>query len=398
MSSYTYKAKKDVETVEGLIEAENREQAISKLENMGYLPVTVEQAHAARGMKISRPKKISSRDINTFTRQLASLLKSKVQLVKGLDIIHRETDNPALKNIVGELRDEVKEGKSFSSALGKYPRYFSKIYVNMIASGERGGLLESILLRLVDFADREEEIRSKVRAALAYPLLMMTVGLATVFVMITFVMPRLVKLFKGMGQTLPVSTRVLIAVSDLFRHYWVWAALLAVIAVFAVKKLGLAARHIAVLEKMKLRIPLLKDFIIMREIARFCRTLSLLIGNGIPIRDAIDAVVPTLGNRVFERDLGAVSGDLASGLSMAKSLSKVPFFPGFVISIIGVGEEAGRLDEALLEVAISYEKQMDEQIKIISSLIEPLLILSIGLIVGFIVVSMLLPIFQISLR
>lgn len=399
MPSYVYRAKKDTETVEGAVEAENREKAISKLEGLGYLPIKVEEVAKARDLKLLKPsRKVSLRDINSFTRQMASLLKSKVQLVKALDIIHRETRNTKLRDVIADLRDEVKQGKPFSSALNKYPRYFSRVYVNMIASGEKGGLLDSILLRLVEFADKEEEMESRVRAALAYPILMAIVGSATVFVMITFVMPKLSKIFASMGQVLPLSTRILIAVSNFSRHYWVWAVLLLVLVIFAVKKLGLLEKNRMLIEKAQLRIPMVRDHIIIREIGRFCRTLSLLISNGIPIRDAIDAAVPTLGNKTLERDLGAISGDLASGLSMSKSLSRVPFFPGFVISLIGVGEEAGRLDEALLEVAVSYEKQLDEQMKIMSSLVEPILILAVGLAVGFIVVSMLLPIFQISLR
>ena len=398
MASYIYKAKKDVETVEGVIEAEDREKAIGRLEEMGYLPIKVEEAPKRLEIKIRRVMKVSSRDINSFTRQLASLLKSKVQLVKALDIIQRETPNPKVKEMVAHMRDEVKQGKPFSAALGGYPKHFSRVYVNMVASGEKGGLLDSILVRLVDFADREEEIRSRIRAALAYPALMLIVGMITVFIMITFVMPKLTKIFSSMNQTLPLATRILIAISNFSRHYWIGIAVCVALLVFAARKALAAEKNIILLEKAILRVPVLKDYIIMREIARFCRTLSLLIGNGIPIRDAIDSAVPTLGNRIFERDLKTVSQDLSSGLSMAKSLSKVPFFPGFVISLIGVGEEAGRLSDSLLEVAVAYEKQVDEQVKIMSSLIEPLLILCIGLVVGFIVVSMLLPIFQLSLH
>jgi len=227
---------------------------------------------------------------------------------------------------------------------------------------------------------------------------MLVMGILTVFVMITFVMPKLVKLFSDMKQTLPLATRILIFISNFARTYWYWAVLLIAVLIFVFKKLHLIEKEIIPLEKIKLRLPLLGRYILMREIARFCRTLGLLISNGIPIRDAIEATVPALGSRALEKELRVVSKDLSSGLTVAKSLSKISFFPGFVISLIGVGEEAGRLDEAFLEIATTYEKQLDEQIKVMSSLIEPVLILGIGLVVGFIVVSMLLPIFQISLR
>jgi len=398
MVKFVYKVKDGVRTVTGEIEAQTESSAIRELERRGYLPVKVEEVSKHQGVKVSKIKGISSRDINTFTRQLASLIKSKVQLVKALEILSRETQNLRLKKIIADLRDEVKEGKQFSEALVKYPKYFSRVYVNMIDSGEKGGVLENILLRLVDFADKEEEVKAKIRAALAYPLLMLVMGIMTIFVMITFVMPKLIKLFSDMGQSLPLATRVLIQVSDFARGYWYWVVLFIVLLISAFKKLHFMERKKIPLERIKLRLPLLGRYILMRETARFCRTLSLLISNGIPIRDAISATVPTLGNRALEQDLRIVSKDLASGISVAKSLAKIPFLPGFVISLIGVGEEAGRLDEALGEVAASYEKQLDEQMKVMSSLIEPLMILTIGLVVGFIVVSMLLPIFQISLR
>jgi len=397
MPKYSYKAKKGIETIEGIVEAISQTQAISELEAKGLLPVRVELQHRAQSTQRIAQKRISSRDINTFTRQLASLIKSKVQLVRALEILSRETQNLRLKKIVSDLRDEVKDGSQLSQSLGKYPKYFSRVYVNMIASGEKGGLLENILLRLAEFADKEEEIKSKIRAALAYPLLMLIMGIMTVFVMITFVMPKIISLFSGMNATLPLATRILISISNFARSYWYWGVLLIGLFIFLFKRLHFAKKRIIPLEKIKLHLPLLGKYILMREIARFCRTLSILINNGIPIRDAIDVTLSTLASRALEEELKVVSKDLASGLTVAKSLSKISFFPGFVISLIGVGEEAGRLDEALLEVATSYERQLDEQMKVMSSLIEPLMILAIGLVVGFIVISMLLPIFQISL-
>ena len=398
MTKFVYKAKDGTQTVDGEIEAGSENLAIAELEKKGYLPVKVEEVLNRQSIKISKISRISPRDINTFTRQLASLIKSKVQLVKALDVIQRETQNLKLKEIIADLRDEVKNGRQLSEALVKYPKYFSRVYINMIASGEKGGMLESILLRLADFADKEEEIKSRLRAALAYPLLMLVIGIITVFVMITFVMPKLVKLFSDMGQELPLTTRILISVSKFAGHYWYWLILLIAFMAFVFRKLQLIEKKRALLDKIALRLPLLGRYILMREIARFCRTIGLLISNGIPIRDALEATVPTLGNRAIEQDLEAVSKDLTSGLSMVKSLAKIPFLSGFVVSLIGVAEEAGRLEEGLFEVAATYEKQLDEQVKVMSSLIEPLLILGIGLVVGFIVFSMLLPIFQISLR
>jgi len=390
--------------VEGTLQADTRTQAITQLEHMGYLPVRVEEERGALSVKETLGgarrffQRISSKDLNAFTRQLASLVQSKVQLVRALDILYRETPHIKLKEIILNLRDEVREGRQLSNALAKYPRYFSRVYINMTASGEKSGTLESTLLRLAEFTEREEEMKSKVRAALAYPIVILTMGVLTVFVVLAFVMPRVIGLFSEFGQALPLPTRILIAVSEWSGRYWMLVILIAAGIIVMIQRSRILERKRLSLDKTMLRLPWLGNYIRIKEIARFSRTLGLLMTHGIPIREAIEVTVPTLENRALEEELKIISGDLASGSSVAASMSKISFLPGYVASLIGVGEEAGRLDKALLEVAHTYERELEEQHKVMSSLLEPLLILAVGLVVGFIVVSMLLPIFQMSLR
>ncbi|MBN1586608.1 MAG: type II secretion system F family protein [Candidatus Omnitrophica bacterium] len=408
MTTYRYKAKKGLETVEGVMEGLSQDQVIERLEQQGFLPVRVVESSSKGEKKAStsnaalKPlwsKRVPVRDIHAFTRQMASLLRAKVRVARALEILARESSNPQVRQMLAQVHEEVKGGRQLSEALGLYPKNFSRVYLNMVASGEKGGMLHTIMERLADFADREEEIRSRVRSAMAYPLFMAAVGAVTIFVMMAFVMPRLVGLFAESQQALPAATQVLIQISQFLKLYWYWVLL-------GVCGLGIAGYRYwekfghrnPVLARFLLALPGLGAVLIQREMARFCRTLGTLVQNGIPIRDAVDATVPTLGNCALEQALSGVRGELDRGATVAQSLGKVSYFPGFVISLIGVGEEAGDVGSSLLEVASNYEKRLDEQVKILSSLIEPLMILVVGLVVGYIVMAMLLPIFDLSLK
>ena len=396
---FKYRAKKGIESIEGTLEAENQAQAIGKLEAMGYLPIRVSADSAPSvGSPAVLTKKITKQDINELTRQLSSLIRSKVQLLPALEIIHRETRPAGMKTLLNQVIQDVREGQPLSQSLAKHPRYFSRIYINMVTLGEKGGMLENIFTRLVEFSERQEEIELKVRAALVYPIFMAVVGILTIFVMITFVMPRLVKVFSDMGQTLPVPTQILIAVSSFMQAYWYWVILGFGLMLYGLRTLFSSARYRKHLDKWAVALPVIGTLIKERALERFCRTLGLLIANGLPIRESIKATVPTLDNLALESELENVVSDLSMGSSVAQSLAKAPLFSGFMVSVISVGEESGRLDATLNEIAENYAKRLDAQVKMMSALIEPALILSIGLVVGFIVISMLLPIFEIGLK
>jgi len=402
MPPFKYRAKDGPKNVEGTVEAQTKEEAIEKINEMGYLPVRVEvkkdnepdKGVASRHIFAPRVK---SKDVTIFSRQLASFVKSGVPILRGLSIISEQAENPAFRQILGEIRNEIKEGSSFSGTLKKYPKIFPPLYVAMVNSGESSGNLHEVLLRIADYRQKQEAIVSRVRSALAYPALMTLVGGGTIFFMLTFVMPRLMRIFTRMEQELPGPTKFLLSISSALQHGWVWMLLGVIVIVVLVRRGQKTRAQRVFMSHLKLRMPVLGPFYYKSELAQFRRTLELLIQSSIPILKAIKVAVPILDNTVIQDELMSSYKDLEEGSSFGKSLAHSNIFPKFMTSLIIVGEESGRLDEAFGEIASTYERDTDEAVKVMTSLLEPVLILVMGLIVGFIVVAMLLPIFEINM-
>jgi len=397
MAIYKYRAKKGPqEIIESTVEAQSEKEAIEKLNSLGYVPVHIEEyRHTAPAQEYPRPSgKIKSRDTTIFTRELATLLKSGVPILNAINIIREQSENQNLKNILKNIHNAVKDGATFSSVLAQYPQAFSSLYVAMIRTGEDSGALSDALLRIADYRAKQEEILSRFRMALAYPILMAVVGLATIIFMLTFVIPRLMKIFVNMGQELPLATRILISVSNGLRHWWLWVILALVVLIIRRQARQKTAKFF--LSRLKIHLPLFGKLMLKAELGRFSRTLELLIKSGIPILKAIEVAIPVVDNEIMKERLKASYRELEQGGSFGRSLKNSKLFPLFISNLIIVGEESGKLSEALGEVANSYERDTDEAMKIMTNLLEPLMILVMGLIVGFIVVAMLLPIFEIN--
>ncbi|MDD5466088.1 MAG: type II secretion system F family protein [Candidatus Omnitrophica bacterium] len=417
MIKYIYHAKKNTgETVEGRIDAVSKEEAIEKLSLKGYLPISIEedprridhqaapninrQASRMAESKIyffSKPgAKIKSGQITVFSRQLASLLKSGVPILSAINIISEQSENLYLKVSLKSICNAVKDGSTFSSALSNYPRIFSSLYVALVRSGEESGTLPAALLRIADYRAKQEEIISRIRMSLAYPILMAIVGAGTIVFMLTFVMPRLMGIFVNLGEKLPLPTRILISISQGLGHWWFWIILALAIIILLIRRQVKTEAGKLSFSLFKLHLPVFGKLILKAELARFSRTLELLIKNGISILRAIDVAVPVLENEIIKKQLRQSYKELEQGGFFGRSLKNSKVFPPFMSNLISIGEESGRLDEALAEIADTYEHDTDEAIKVMSSLIEPLMILGMGLIVGFIVVAMLLPVFEIN--
>jgi len=402
MPIFKYIAKKGPKNVDGSVNAQSKEDAVEKINQLGYLPVRVElQTDGQRDNEtVSRhifAPRIKSKDVTIFSRQLASFVKSGVPILQGLTIICDQSENPAFKKILEDIRSEIKEGESFSETLKKHPKIFPPIYIAMVNSGESSGNLQEVLLRIAEHRQKQEAIVARVRSALAYPILMVLVGGGTIFFMLTFVMPRLMRIFTRLDQELPAPTQFLIALSTALQHGWVWL-LLGLFGIIILLKQGARTKaQKAFMSRLKLNVPLFGTFVYKSQLAQFSRTLELLIQSSIPILKAIKIAIPILDNTVIQEELVKSYKDLEEGSSFGKSLAQSKLFPKFMTSLIIVGEESGRMDEALGEVASTYERDTDEAVKVMTSLLEPILILVMGLIVGFIVVAMLLPIFEINM-
>ena len=388
--------------MEGVLDAETEQEALAQLSQMGYFPVliqreeTFEQGQAApRSIRLFT--KIRRRDITFFTRQLADLLESGLPLMRALDILREQTENRGLQEILSDLASHVRDGKSFSDALAFYPRAFSNLYVSMVRSGEVGGMLSEVLARLADFAEKEEEMHAKVRAALAYPILILLVGMGTVAVLLIFVVPKLVSLFQEVGQILPLPTRILIEVSQWVSSYW-WVGLsVGALGVFLVRRGGLSHGSRLAIDRIKLRLPVWGSLIKKVEIASFARSLATLLSHGVPILQAMQVVVQATGNELLKGEFQRIGEQLKGGTTLSQEIRRGRIFPALVTNMVAVGEEAGTLDRSLLKIADTYEREADRAMKLMTSLVEPVMILIMGSLVGFIVISMLMPIFQIDL-
>lgn len=400
MAIYKYKAKNGPhDVVTGSVEALSENEAIDKISRMGYLPLRVEEEES--GKRERRPAsrifgRVRSRELTIFSRQLASLLKSGVPILNALNIIAEQTENAFFRYILEDLHNAVREGSGLSSVLSRYPRTFSPLYIAIVRSGEDSGSLPEVLTRIADYRAKQDEMVSRFRMAMAYPILMLIVGISTITFMLAFVIPRLTRLFDNMGQSLPMPTRVLIYISDGIRHYWAWIILVVGIIVFLIQKELDTKSGKRFFSHLKLRLPFYGAFTLKAELARFCRTLEFLVRSGIPILKALDISIPVLENDIIKDQLMQSHKELEEGGSFGRSLKGSKIFPLFMTNLIVIGEESGRLDEALSEIATSYERDTDETMKNMSSLLEPVMILVMGLAVGFIVIAMLLPVFEIN--
>lgn len=404
MPIFAYKAKKGPqEIVEGTVEAEAKEVAIAKIDQMGYVPIRVSLKKESSTVKTAPIthfgffQRIRPRDLTIFTEQLASLVKSKVTLFEAINIISTQTENALFKRVVSSISSELKDGKTLSESIGRYPQVFPLLYLNMIRAGESGGVLEETLIRLAKFRQEEEEIKTKISSALAYPIFIIIVGLITIFLLLTFAIPRLVSLFSDVGQSLPLPTRILILTSEGIRNYWYWILLIVAILVFLSRRSQRMKNEKIILDRFKLRLPLLGKFIKKTMLARFSRTFATLLANGIPVFQALQITIPALDNEIFKMELEKVHTDIVAGSSFAQSMKKSYWFPSFMTNTIAVAENSGNLQEALLEIANFYEREVNKIMQVMTSLLEPIIILVMGLIVGFIVLAMLLPIFQINI-
>jgi len=402
MPKYIYKAKKGPhDIIEGAVEAKTYNSALRHLSSMGYFPISVHEEAARLEKRLGAfpfvQKKLRTTELSMFTRQLSELLSSGMPLLPGLQLLGQQSGNKQLQAIIADLIKSIQGGSTLSEGLAKHPRTFSNFYMNITKSGELGGKMEHSLDRLADFLDKEEEMISRIRQAMAYPLLMCAVGFLTIILLITVIIPRLVVMFEDAGQALPLPTLIVMSISDFMLKYG-WLVVLSIgVVVFTIKRAASTIEGRRKLDRIKINLPLLGAMAQKVEIARFSRTLATLLDSGIPILDALDSVVSAVQNEVMKDELKKVRQDVRDGASLGRSLAEATQIPPYVINMITVGEEGGQLEKVLYRIAVSYERQTDKAISLMMTLLEPALILVMGVVVGFIVVAMLLPIFQFNI-
>ncbi|MCG3196674.1 MAG: type II secretion system F family protein [Candidatus Omnitrophica bacterium] len=400
MPRFAYRAKRPSgEIVEGVLEAENRRLVISKLQGMKVFPIAIEE-EGGKGLQaevsLQTLVRIRFTDIVNFTRQLSDLTKAGLPLVRALDVLVEQNENEKMKNMIRALKNDVAGGASFSDALAKFPKQFSDLYSNMVRAGELGGYLDTVLDRLADFLEKEADLRSRIRNAMAYPLIMICVALSVVFILTVYVVPTFVKMFEDQHLELPKVTQVLIGASDLVRGYWYLVIAGICLAVYAFRQFVAKPEGRILVDRFKLNMPVFGDMIRKQEIAKFARTLGTLLGNGVSILKALDVVSQVISNRILANEVASLKGDISEGARLSNKMKQSEIFPPVAVNMVAVGEETGELERTLIRIADTYEVETDRAIKTLVTLIEPLLIVSMALVVGFIVMAMILPIFQLS--
>ena len=396
MPQFTYKAKAGTGQIKtGTIEAENKAVVVRKLRREGLFPVSISEINP---LLVKRSyKKISPRDISVFTRQLANLLHSGFTLATAISTLRQQEQNPRFKKIFEDLYNSIQKGSTFFEALNKYPAIFSSFYVNMVKVGELTGKIDETLERLADFKEKEDELSSQIKSALAYPLFILVIGIITVFIMVAFFIPRLANIISGLGQTLPLPTQIVIKVSNLMSNFW-WLFVLAALAIFiSARAYYKIEKNRLIIDGFVLRLPWIKNLIQKVEIARFSYALGVLLKNGVPMLGALGVVNLSMNNRVFREKVSSFQEKIRKGHSLSKCLQEERIFPPILINMVAIGEESGELTEMLIRITSTFETEVNRTAKTLTSLLEPTLILFIGGVVAFLVFSMLLPVFQLSL-
>jgi len=386
--------------IKGIIDAPTPRMARTKLRAMEIFPVDIRE-EIQMPQKAEDPltkffQRIRPQDVSIITRQLATLLEAGTPLVSALDAIIEQTDNHALKKVVAQVREEIKEGRSFADALEPHRKVFTDLYVNMISAGEESGALEQVLLRLADFTENQMRLRNRIRAALAYPIFMVIIGTGIMGFLLTFVIPTVSQVFQEMGSTLPLPTRILLGVSAIFRKFW-WG----LIGAFILLAVG-ARRYLQTpkgalqWDRAKLRLPLFGKIILQGAVARFARTLATLLQGGLPILNSLDIVKTVVNNQLLAQAIEETKLAVREGEGIAPSLKGSGLFPSIVTHMIATGEASGNLEKMLVKVADVYEAEVETKVTALTSILEPVIILAMGLVVGFIVISILLPIFEMN--
>jgi len=405
VAAYSYKAADPQgKIVRGSMEAADEAAVVAGLHAKGCVPIRIQRADAtpsgrALGGLLERAAwsgTVKGRDLAGFTRDLATLFGAGLPIDRALHILIDATENPRLKSIIQSMLEDVQGGSYLSDAMVKHPRLFSKYYTNMVRAGEAGGVLESVLARLSVFLEESQDLREYIRSAMIYPVFLVVVGGLSVLVLLTFVIPKFAVIFADIGQALPLSTRFLLGFSTFLRDY-AWAILLLLAALgFAVSRWLRTPIGRYRMDRLKLRVPVWREVVQSVETARFTRTLGTLIQSGVPILKALMLVRDVIANRVVADAVESIQDRVKEGESMARPMAEGGLFPPLAIQMVTVGEETGKLDLMLLRIADSYDKKVRSLIKRLINLLEPVMILVMGLVVGFVVISMLTAIFSVN--
>ncbi|MGC2459130.1 MAG: type II secretion system F family protein [Gallionellaceae bacterium] len=402
MQLYHYKAVgADGVALEGDMEARSQAAVVERLQATGYIPIRVEEAQPAKSAASTsfgwaRSNRVSQAEIGVFTREIATLLHAGLPLDRALEILVALSENDKVRRLLIQVRDDVRGGASLSAAMDAQKGVFSRFYLNMVRAGEAGGALGPVLMRITEFMERSKMLKETVMSALIYPAILIVVAVTSVMMLLIFVVPQFSLMFQQSGKALPLPTQIVIGAGDFLRHDW-WMLLLGGLAISLLMRQQLqnaASRYRW--DGWFLRMPLVGDLVAKVEVARFSRSLGTLLGNGVTLLNALFIVKETLNNRVMAEGLDQVATQLKQGLGLGNPMMETGLFPKLAVHMVMVGEETGQLEEMLLRVANVYDNEVQSAVKRMLGLMEPVLILGLGLLIGGIIMSILLAILGIN--
>jgi type IV pilus assembly protein PilC len=398
MPTYNWVGKtRDGLSKKGVIVAEGVEGAMATLRAQAITPTTVKPKpkdlaeifpFLQKGVKI--------RDLVIFTRQFATMIDAGLPLVQCLDILATQQENPAFKKCIQQIKGDVESGSTFSDALGKHPKVFDRLYVNLVAAGEVGGILDTILSRLAAYLEKADKLRRKVKGALTYPIAVTVIAVVVVVVMLTKVIPVFEKMFKDFGGTLPAPTQMVINISHWLQAYIIYLIIGVAVVGYLLKRWYGTEKGRAILDALFLKSPIFGSLLQKVAVARFSRTLSTMLSSGVPILDAHEIVARTAGNVVVEREILMTKNSIAEGKTIAEPLQGSKVFPGMVVQMISVGEQTGAMDAMLAKIADFYDDEVDTAVDALTALLEPMLMVGLGGTIGCLLIAMYLPIFKIA--
>jgi len=398
IAQFHYKAR-DGEGIlsEGKIEADSQEIVVRRLREKGYFPTEIESLSddkVSLKERIKRLKSVGLKDLSLFCRQFATMINSGLTIVRALNILSNQTPNYKLKEAIINVREEVEGGLSLSEALEVESDIFPRLFISMIEAGEAGGVLDEVLEEMADHFEKENDLKQKVNSALAYPIVILIVALGVVSFLVVAVLPTFVDLFSDIGMELPLPTRVILGLSETFSNYWYFVLLAIIALIFAAYRYYQSREGRRRIDWLLLKIPIVGDLLIKIEITRFSKTLAVLIKSGVSILDGFEIVSRVMTNRIVTEKIIEARKSVSEGESIAVPLSEDELFPEMVLQMVKIGEETGALDQMLLKVSQFYDKEVESKLEAVVSLIEPVMILVMAVVVGSIVVSIVLPMFD----
>ena len=395
-TTYNYRVRdRQGKIVTGTLDGDSEQLILGRLREMGYTPVEVARKREGMGREITlRPGHVKRKELAVFTRQFATMVNSGLPILRALAILADQTESKALSKVVTEVRTEIEQGSSLSAALAKHPKAFNELYVAMVRSGETGGVLDAVLLRLADAIERDVALRQRIRSAMTYPVVVVIFVTLILMAMLLFIVPQFKDIYKQLGGTLPIPTRLLLGVSDAVRHYWYMVGLGIIGANFAFRRYKKTERGRTRIDALKIKVPIFGPLFHKVALSRFASTLSVLLRSGVPILQSLDIVSETVNNRIISKAISDVQASVKEGESIARPLAKHAVFPPMVVQMLAVGEETGGVDIMLEKVAQFYDNEVTAAVDALTSIIEPVLIAIVGACVGMAVIALYLPMFN----